>query len=57
MQRVGDDDLGSCMDAGLFIRKLEAALIEYAERYGPIGRSRAVLIEIEKVPMQSGVKS
>ena len=46
MQRDGDDDLKpSWMRASLF-RELEAALIEYVGRYGPIERARAVLIAI-----------
>ena len=48
MQRDGDDDLKpSWMRASLF-RELEAALIEYVERYGPTERARAVLIAITR---------
>lgn len=45
MQRACDDELEPWMRASLF-RELEAALIEYVERYGQTERARAVLIAI-----------
>ena len=47
MQRDSDDDLKPWMRAALF-RELEAALIEYVERYGPTERARALLIAITR---------
>lgn len=47
MGQDDNDKLELWMQARLF-RELEAALIEYVERYGPTERARAVFIEIGK---------